>query len=90
MVIDLRNAENRFSELVKLAAKGEEILITVRGKPMVKLTSAVAGSRSDDREAWIGELTDAAARESVRNSVATTQAYWDESRSERRAGSRDS
>ncbi len=51
MVIDLRNAENRFSELVKLAAKGEEILITVRGKPMVKLTSAVAGSRSDDREA---------------------------------------
>jgi hypothetical protein len=90
MVIDLRNAENRFSELVKLAAKGEEILITVRGKPMVKLMGVVAGHHADDRAAWIDELTVAAAREAVRNSVATTQAYLDESRSERRAGSRDS
>jgi antitoxin (DNA-binding transcriptional repressor) of toxin-antitoxin stability system len=76
--------------LVKLAAKGEEILITVRGKPMVKLMGVVAGHHADDRAAWIDELTVAAAREAVRNSVATTQAYWDKSRSERRAGSRDS
>jgi prevent-host-death family protein len=83
MVTNLRDAKSRFSELVKLAADGEEILITVRGEPMVKLTGVVAGHHADDRAAWIDELTVAAASEASGDPVATTQAYWDESRSDR-------
>jgi len=83
MITNLRDAKSRFSELVKLAADGEEILITVRGEPMVKLTGVVAGRRADDRAAWIEELTEAAAREAAGDPVATTQAYWDESRADR-------
>jgi prevent-host-death family protein len=83
MVTNLRDAKSRFSELVKLAAEGEEILITVRGEPMVKLTRAAVGASSDDRDAWVDELTESAAREQSGNAVATTQAYWDESRKDR-------
>lgn len=83
MVTNLRDAKSRFSELVKLAAEGEEILITVRGEPMVKLTSAVVSARLGDRDAWIDELTEAAAREQSDSPMATTQSYWDESRADR-------
>jgi prevent-host-death family protein len=83
MVTNLRDAKSRFSELVKLAADGEDILITVRGEPMVKLTRAVDAASFDDREAWIDELTEAAAREQAGSQVGTTQAYWDESRADR-------
>jgi prevent-host-death family protein len=83
MITNLRDAKSRFSELVKLAADGEEILITVRGEPMVKLIRAGAGVSFHDREAWIDELTQAAAREQAAPPVTTTQAYWDESRADR-------
>lgn len=83
MVTNLRDAKSRFSELVKLAADGEDILITVRGEPMVKLTRAVDAASFGDREAWIDELTEAAAREQSDSPMATTQSYWDESRADR-------
>lgn len=83
MVTNLRDAKSRFSELVKLAADGEDVLITVRGEPMVKLTRAGAGASFQDREAWVDELTEAAAREQAGAPVATTQASWDEMRADR-------
>lgn len=85
MVTNLRDAKSRFSELVKLTADGEDVLITVRGEPMVKLTSVVVGHRAEDRAAWIDELAEAAAKEALGDPVATTQAYWDESRADRGA-----
>lgn len=84
MVTNLREAKSRFSELVRLASEGEEILITVRGEPMAKLTGvSYGGGRSGDLTEWIAELTDAAAREAVGVEESTPQAYWDESRSDR-------
>jgi prevent-host-death family protein len=56
MVTNLRDAKSRFSELVKLAADGEEILITVHGEPMVKLIGVGSGNRA----ACIDVLTAAA------------------------------
>lgn len=85
MVTNLRDAKSRFSELVKLTADGEDVLITVRGEPMVKLTSVVVGHRAEDRAAWIDELAEAAAKEALGDPVATAQAYWDESRADRGA-----
>lgn len=83
MVTNLRDAKSRFSELVKLAADGEDVLITVRGEPMVKLTGVVVGHRAEDRAAWIDELAEAAAKEALGDPVVITQAYWDESRADR-------
>ena len=83
MVTNLRDAKSRFSELVKLAADGEDVLITVRGEPMVKLTGVVVWQRAEDRAAWIDELTEAAAKEAFGDPVVTTQAYWDEGRADR-------
>ena len=45
MVTNLRDAKSRFSELVKLAADGEEILITRNGRPVARLVRAVAEPR---------------------------------------------
>jgi len=39
MTTNLRDAKSRLSELVRRAAAGEEILITVRGKPTVRLSA---------------------------------------------------
>jgi len=84
MVTNLRDAKSRFSELVRLAAEGEEVLITVRGEPMAKLTGVGTDKlRSENRAEWIGELTAAAAREGAGVPVATPQGYWDETREDR-------
>jgi antitoxin (DNA-binding transcriptional repressor) of toxin-antitoxin stability system len=83
MVTNPRDAKGRFSELVKPAAEAEEILITVRGEPMARLTRVVAAYRSDDRAASTDELTVAAAREASCDPVSTSQGYRDESRSDR-------
>jgi len=46
MMTSLREAKSCFSELVKRAAEGEEILITVRGEPTAGLAGlAPAGGR---------------------------------------------
>jgi prevent-host-death family protein len=37
-VVNMRDAKNSFSKLVKRAAAGEDILIAVRGKPVAMLT----------------------------------------------------
>jgi prevent-host-death family protein len=84
MMTNLRDAKSRFSELVKRAAEGEEILITVRGEPLAKLTGVSARcGRPEDRANWIVELADAAAREATGVQAKTPQTYWDETRSGR-------
>jgi len=83
MVTNLREAKSRFSELVKLAAEGEDILITVRGEPMARLIGVGSREPRGDRKDWIAELTKAAELESPDGPVETPQAYWDETRSER-------
>ncbi len=84
MVTSLRDAKSRFSELVRLAAGGEDVLITVRGEPMAKLTGVgLAIGQGEGTEEWIDELAAAAEREAVGDSVATSQSYWDESRGDR-------
>ena len=83
MVTNLREAKSRFSELVKRAAEGEEILITVRGEPMARLTGVGGGERSGERAAWIAELTEAAERETAVAPMEIPQTYWYEIRSER-------
>lgn len=60
MIATLRESKARLSEFVQLAGSGEEILITVRGKPKARLLP-VAKPRSSN-ELWMQELASFRAR----------------------------
>lgn len=84
MITNLRDAKAQLSMLVRRAAAGEEIIITVHGRPVARVTAVTPppGSGSDAR-AWMDELAveaDAARCGDVR---ATQQQHWDDLRSER-------
>lgn len=55
MIKSLRESKAKLSELVELASRGEDVLITVRGKVKARLTRA-APSRNFDGKAWAREL----------------------------------
>lgn len=40
--VDVQQAKNRFLELVELAASGEEVLISRKDEPLVRLTSVAS------------------------------------------------
>ncbi|WEX07796.1 type II toxin-antitoxin system prevent-host-death family antitoxin [Chelativorans sp. AA-79] len=46
MQVNILEAKNRLSELVKTAAAGEEVIIANRGKPVAKLVKAEESSIS--------------------------------------------
>lgn len=84
MITNLREAKSNLSQLVQLAADGEDVVITVRGRPMARLTCAVPKrAQSDQREAWAAELSAAAEAARVGPRAATSQQFWDELRQER-------
>ena len=58
MITTLDEGQADLRRLVELASRGEEVLITVDGKPKAKLTSAGAPSPAKARgmEAWAKEL----------------------------------
>jgi prevent-host-death family protein len=81
MITNLRDAKSRFSELVRRAAAGEEILVTVRGEPTVRLSAIQSvGGNDGDRAEWVDELKAAAEMAAPGKRIATSQSYWDESR----------
>ena len=53
----LREAKNRLSELVRRAAKGEQITITLHGEPRAQLSGVTGRSRpfTVDRK-WLREM----------------------------------
>jgi prevent-host-death family protein len=84
MITNLRDAKGNLSQLVQLAADGEDVVITVRGHPMARLTSVFAKETQDrDREAWAEELSAAAEEACAGPRKATAQQFWDELRAER-------
>jgi len=56
MVKTLRESKAKLSELVDLASRGEEVLITVRGKVKARLVPAAMPRRLDDRAVWVASL----------------------------------
>ncbi|MHB2018896.1 MAG: type II toxin-antitoxin system Phd/YefM family antitoxin [Candidatus Xenobia bacterium] len=65
MIVSLRNSKARLSELVELASRGEDVLITVRGKVRARLTRVGAEVSDVDRAAWIDELRASLASQNV-------------------------
>jgi prevent-host-death family protein len=57
MVTTLRESKTRLSELVARAEAGEEVLITVRGRPAARLVPVVSAASPDaERARWVREL----------------------------------
>lgn len=85
MITDLCDAKSRLSHLVQLAAQGEEIVITVHGKPMARLMPINSPSEdcSTDKERWIEELAQAADKACPEPPRATSQDFWDQLRQDR-------
>lgn len=84
MFAKLREAKEQLSELVKRAAGGEEIIITVRGQPMARLSSIQpSASSSRNHASFADELTRIA--DSVRTETLATspQTAWDQLRADR-------
>jgi len=89
----LRESKARLSELVERASRGEDVLITVRGKVKARLTKAhsetarltKAGSlAAEDNAKWVKELREL--RESVatrRKPRLTVEQIFDELREDR-------
>ncbi|HPC58811.1 MAG TPA: type II toxin-antitoxin system prevent-host-death family antitoxin [Kiritimatiellia bacterium] len=57
MITTLREGKARLSALVEMAARGEDVVITVHGKPKVRL-QAISPRRHelDSRQSWLREL----------------------------------
>ncbi len=56
MVKTLRESKARLSELVELASRGEDVLISVRGKIKVRLTRAGARQGESSNSGWVRDL----------------------------------
>jgi len=84
MIAKLREAKEQLSELVKRAAAGEEIIITVRGEPMARLSS-VQTTHDDKpgRASFANELTRLADSVRTDTSAIDPQAAWDQLREDR-------
>jgi prevent-host-death family protein len=56
MIRSLRDSKAHLSELVEQASRGEDVLITVRGKVRARLTQAVAPETGPDIAQWRKEV----------------------------------
>ncbi len=56
MIKTLRESKAKLSELVEQASRGEDVLITVRGKVKARLTRAEKPAPAAGRAAWVREL----------------------------------
>ena len=81
MITTLRESKARISELVKRAAGGEEVVITVRGKPEARLCPMAPRGRNVT-SAWARILREARATYST-GSHNSSAAILDEQRGDR-------
>lgn len=84
MITKLRDAKEQLSDLVKRAAGGEEIIITVRGHPAARLSSAhTSSSDRQDQATFAEELSRLAESVCHGSPTSTSQTRWDELREDR-------
>lgn len=55
MLVNILEAKNRLSQLIKAAQNGEDVVIANRGSPVARLVRIPAGARGDrDLLGWLG------------------------------------
>ena len=85
MITNLKDAKARLSEYVELAAGGEDVVITVRGKAKARLCPIQEHPATDQLAHWGKRLEEARARYKVRRKgkPETDQDMWDTLRGDR-------
>jgi len=82
MKVNLKTAKARLSELVESAYRGEEIWLTVRGKPKARLCPLSSGETRPDIPEWIGSLRERRVRYGGQKNSENGQEFWDNLRGE--------
>lgn len=82
MIVNLKSAKANLSRLVENASQGEEIWLTVRGKPKARLCPLVEKPAEKDMQSWVDSLSDARAKYGRQENACQSQALWDELRGE--------
>ncbi len=82
MITTLRESKAKLSALVALAEAGEEVIITVRGKPKARL-SAIPKPSAADVSGWKKELKSLHRKCSAGKRTAGSQAILNKLREER-------
>jgi prevent-host-death family protein len=84
MVKTLREAKARLSQLVRAAGRGEETLITVRGKITAKIAPAGRVLSAAEHKKWADELRELRRRYTTpKGRKMDSQKLWDELRADR-------
>jgi prevent-host-death family protein len=81
MIKTLRESKARLSELVRRAGKGEEVIITVRGKPMAKLGPVTPVYPVESSKEWLQELRALQTEYTTRNR--SSDEAWNDLRGDR-------
>ena len=83
MIATLRETKAKLSEMVKRAAGGEDVLITVHGKKVAKLVGLPKQAKKLDKKKWLAELAQLRRKYSTGKVGMTAQEIQDEDRAER-------
>jgi len=88
MIATLSKSQAELPRLVEIASQGEDVLITVEGKPKARLTRAAMLLRPREltpveREQWMAELAELRARSSSDKTGLTVEQILDETRADR-------
>lgn len=82
MIVNLKSAKTHLSRLVETASQGEEIWLTVRGKPKARLCPLAEKPTQTDTKAWVHSLSDTRAKYGQQQNPAKSQELWDDLRGE--------
>jgi prevent-host-death family protein len=88
MTATLSKSQAELPRLVEIASQGEDVVITVEGKPKARLTRAetVVLPRElsrEEKEQWLAELAELRARCSTGKQGLTVEQILDETRADR-------
>jgi prevent-host-death family protein len=83
MIVNIRESKARLSELVEKAAAGEEIMITVRGRPRARILAAGPETPRMNFRAWAEERRKALGRRPSRAGGDSSAAILNELRGDR-------
>jgi prevent-host-death family protein len=88
MTATLSKSQAELPRLVEIASQGEDVVITVEGKPKARLTRAekVVCPRElspEEKEQWMAELADLRVRYSTGKQGLTVEQILDETRADR-------
>lgn len=83
MIATLRETKAKLSEMVKRAAGGEDVLITVHGKKMAKLVGLPKKEKKLDKKKWLADLARLRRQTGTGMVGMTAQQIQDENRAER-------